>query len=139
MRLIRSLYEKAYTRQDILSLFRFLDWLMALPEDLARSFKSEVRRIEEEKKKMPFVTSVELLGREEGLQQGLQEGYRPRSSIWWHLGSATSRNRWRRSCGPSTTRSGFVRSTAEPAPSSPCRLWRERPSPSSARAGCGRA
>jgi len=73
MRLVRSLYEKAYTRQDVLSLFRFLDWLMALPEELARSFKNQVRRIEEEKK-MPFVTSVELLGREEGLQQGLQQG-----------------------------------------------------------------
>ncbi len=32
--LIRSLYRRGYARQDILELFRFIDWVLALPEGL---------------------------------------------------------------------------------------------------------
>jgi uncharacterized protein Smg (DUF494 family) len=39
-RLTRRLYEQGYERQDILNLFRFLDWLMALPEGLKQAFQS---------------------------------------------------------------------------------------------------
>ena len=34
LRLIKSLYRRGYARQDILELFRFVDWLLALPEGL---------------------------------------------------------------------------------------------------------
>ena len=31
-RLVRGLYEQGWPRQDVLELFRFLDWVMRLPE-----------------------------------------------------------------------------------------------------------
>ena len=34
LRLVRSLYERGYQREDVQQLFRFIDWLMELPGDL---------------------------------------------------------------------------------------------------------
>ncbi|CDH44692.1 hypothetical protein BN874_1840005 [Candidatus Contendobacter odensis Run_B_J11] len=34
MTLARSLYRRGYPRQEILELFRFIDWVLALPEFL---------------------------------------------------------------------------------------------------------
>ncbi|MBW4586861.1 transposase [Aetokthonos hydrillicola Thurmond2011] len=62
--LVRRLFERGYSRQDILGLFRFIDWIMVLPDDLARSFKVEVRSYEE-KQRMRYVTSIERLAKEE--------------------------------------------------------------------------
>lgn len=71
--LTKRLYEKGYQREDIINLFRFIDWVMKLPEELENSFWQEVTQYEEEKK-MPYITSVERRGIEQGLQQGLQQG-----------------------------------------------------------------
>jgi hypothetical protein len=73
LRLVRLLYERGYSRQDVLELFRFIDWLIALPEALDKVFWTELSEFEEEKR-MPYVTSVERIGIEKGLQQGLQQG-----------------------------------------------------------------
>ncbi len=54
-------------------MFRFIDWLMVLPEEMERIFGEELRQIEEDKK-MPYVTSVERIGIEKGMQQGMQQG-----------------------------------------------------------------
>lgn len=43
---------------------------MRLPEDLEREFSRELLAFEEEKK-MPYMTSVERIGRQEGRQEGL--------------------------------------------------------------------
>ena len=56
--LIKRLYEKGYQRQDIQNLFRFIDWLMALPDALNVQFWQELARYEEERR-MPYITSVE--------------------------------------------------------------------------------
>ena len=70
-------YEHRYTRQDILELFRFIDWIMVLPQELEARFRTELARVEEETR-MPYITSIERMGlergRQEGLQQGLQQG-----------------------------------------------------------------
>jgi len=55
--LIRMLYERGYNERTIIDLFRFLDWLMFLPEELQRGYRNEVERYEEEKK-MPYVERV---------------------------------------------------------------------------------
>jgi hypothetical protein len=70
-RLVRRLYEGGFSRQDILELFRFIDWLLWLPEELTQRFRQVVAEYEEEKH-MPYVTSIERLGRQEGLKEGLQ-------------------------------------------------------------------
>jgi hypothetical protein len=71
--LVRELYSRGLTREDILKLFRFIDWVMVLPEELGRSFKEEVRRYEEAQR-MRYVTSIERMAIQEGmLQQGRED------------------------------------------------------------------
>jgi hypothetical protein len=71
--LIRRLYSFGYDREKILGVFRFVDWVMRLPEDLDRRFWDEMRLFEEEAG-MPYITSVERLGRQAGLREGLLDG-----------------------------------------------------------------
>lgn len=70
---VRRLYELGYGREEVLQLFRLIDWLIRLPEGLERAFWREVQTYEEERQ-MPYITSVERLGIEQGLQQGRLEG-----------------------------------------------------------------
>jgi hypothetical protein len=73
--LVRGLYERKYARRTIQNLFRFIDWVMALPEDLAARFDEEL--VEYEKaKRMPYVTHIERKGRAEGRAEGRTEGRR---------------------------------------------------------------
>jgi hypothetical protein len=58
LRFVKGLYDRGYDREDVLELFRFIDWVMALPAGLASRFDNELSAFEEEKK-MPYVTSVE--------------------------------------------------------------------------------
>ena len=69
LQLIRRLYEKGYNRDDIVNLFRFIDWMMVLPKGLDRSFWTELKTYEEARK-VPYITSVERIGFERGLEEG---------------------------------------------------------------------
>jgi hypothetical protein len=71
--LLRRLYGLGYNREQIVGLFRFVDWVMALPPELAQRFWAELQTIEEEHK-VPYITSVERIGREAGLKEGLEKG-----------------------------------------------------------------
>jgi predicted transposase YdaD len=57
--------------------FSFINWIVILPEELKQSFWSELRTYEEERR-MPYITSVEEIGFERGIQQG---GERERSLV----------------------------------------------------------
>jgi flagellar biosynthesis/type III secretory pathway protein FliH len=46
---------------------------MVLPQELAISFKTEIKSYEEARK-MRYVTSIERLAKQEGIEEGLQEG-----------------------------------------------------------------
>jgi hypothetical protein len=67
--LIRHLYKKGFSKQYIINLFRFIDWLMFLPEPEDALFWEEVSVLEKEDK-MPYITSVERIGYKRGIQQG---------------------------------------------------------------------
>jgi len=69
----RALYARGYDRERVLKVFRFLDYVLTLPDSLACRFDREVEDIEEVLN-MPYVTSIERRARQEGLQQGIQEG-----------------------------------------------------------------
>ncbi|MGH2346938.1 MAG: hypothetical protein ACRDG4_17060, partial [Chloroflexota bacterium] len=56
--LIRRLYERGSSRERVLSLFRIIDWFLALPQDREQALRIEVRALEEEHQ-MPYVTSIE--------------------------------------------------------------------------------
>jgi hypothetical protein len=67
-RLTRGLYEKGYDRQEILDLYRFIDWILALPEAVERDFWQELQVFEEERK-VTYVTNAERFGIEKGAVQ----------------------------------------------------------------------
>ena len=71
--LSKALYNRGYSREDIINLFKFIDWLMRLPEEIEKIFWQEIS-IYEEDKKMPYITSVERIGIEKGMEQGMQQG-----------------------------------------------------------------
>ena len=71
--LIRSLYEKGYTKDDILSLYRFIDWLVRLPKDIEEKLLDDISQIEEVKK-MPYITNAERIGLERGMREGIEIG-----------------------------------------------------------------
>jgi hypothetical protein len=56
--LVRRLYERGYTKNQILELFRFIEWMMILPDAVQQEFKTQIKRIEEERQ-MPYITSFE--------------------------------------------------------------------------------
>lgn len=60
LKLVRMLVERSYNRQQVIQLFRFIDWLIKLPKDLELSFKQEIAR-EKEENTMPFITPYERL------------------------------------------------------------------------------
>jgi hypothetical protein len=71
--LSRQLYERGYERQDILNLFRFIDWVITLPKELEASFRQTLEQYEQEKQ-MPYVTSIERMGIQQGLLEGIELG-----------------------------------------------------------------
>ncbi len=75
--LIRQIYYKGLGEQDIRNLYRFIDWVMILPEGLENEFWKELKQFEEEQT-MPYITTGERIGykrgREDGRQEGRQEG-----------------------------------------------------------------
>ncbi len=71
--LIRRLYQKGYEREEIVNIFKFIDWVMQLPQELEKEFWQEVNQFQEEKQ-MQYITSVERIGIEKGLDLGIHQG-----------------------------------------------------------------
>jgi hypothetical protein len=72
IQLYRSLVEADYSRAEILELLRFLDWVLALPEELTVEFDQFVYHYEEAKQ-MRYVTSFEQRGIQQGALRQAQE------------------------------------------------------------------
>jgi len=73
LRLVRELYRRQYSREQVVQLFQFIDWCINLPEKLELVFQEELSKIEEVEK-MTYVTSIERMGIEKGKQEGRAEG-----------------------------------------------------------------
>ncbi len=73
--LVRALYDRNYPKRKVQDLFRFIDWVMALPEKLAKQFDQKLIDYEREKR-MPYVTSIERRGRAEGRAEGRRQTLR---------------------------------------------------------------
>ena len=71
--LVRRLYHGGFDRQAVMDLFRLLDWLLVLPKELEVAFRARLLEYEEETR-MPHITSIERLSREEGQQEGWRKG-----------------------------------------------------------------
>ena len=68
IQLVRELYGRGYEQGEISDLFRFLDWILALPDDMTQSFRERIEDIKQEST-MKYVTSIQRLGRQEGLRE----------------------------------------------------------------------
>ena len=73
LQLVKRLYEKGYQREDILELFRFIDWLLTLPAAWEQRFTVQLSEYETAMSK-PYITQLERYGIEKGLAQGLEQG-----------------------------------------------------------------
>ncbi len=82
MRLVRGLYDRGLTADQVRHLFRAIDWMMNLPAPLEFAFRQDLERLEEERH-MPYVTSIERMAREEGMQKGREVTLsRPMNQCW---------------------------------------------------------
>jgi hypothetical protein len=77
IRVIKGLYERGLTEAQVRQLFRLIDWMMDLPENLEEQLCQELSQWEEEKQ-MPYVTNFERLvlkrGEEKGEAKGMAKG-----------------------------------------------------------------
>lgn len=73
--LIKELYKRSYEKQEIFNLFRFLDWVMKLPDALEAQIQMMIEEYEEANQ-MQYVTSIERMALDRGKKEGLKEGKR---------------------------------------------------------------
>jgi flagellar biosynthesis/type III secretory pathway protein FliH len=73
LRLVKGLYRRGLTAEQVRQLYRLIDWMVQLPKELQEGFREEVYRFEEEAR-MPYVTSTERMARKEGLAEGIEKG-----------------------------------------------------------------
>ncbi len=71
-RLIRMLYQRRYERQDILELFRYIDWMLQLPKLLEEQLYQAIEAMEQEEQ-MPYVTAIERYAQARGEAQTLRK------------------------------------------------------------------
>ncbi|MDY0363079.1 MAG: hypothetical protein RBR08_16645 [Desulforegulaceae bacterium] len=71
--LAKLLCEKGYLEKEILDLYKFIDWILNLPDKLEELFLQEIS-IYEKEKKMPYVTNAERIGEKRGEKRGLEIG-----------------------------------------------------------------
>ncbi len=72
-RLTRMLYNRGYKKRDIMGLYKFIDWILRLPEALEREIQDRQRTLEGTTH-MPYVSSIERIAKAEGKKEGLEEG-----------------------------------------------------------------
>lgn len=70
---VKALLRRGWDRQLVIDLFRVIDWMMRLPKELATQFRQHLDTLEGETT-MRYVTSIEALAREEGVELGMQQG-----------------------------------------------------------------
>ncbi|WP_144049484.1 DUF4351 domain-containing protein, partial [Vreelandella massiliensis] len=75
IKLVRLMFERNYSREQIQQLFIVIDWMLQLPYGLEPTFRQAVYEIQEAKK-MPYINTFERHGIEKGLLQGREEGHK---------------------------------------------------------------
>jgi hypothetical protein len=73
IRLIKGLFQRGLTAEQIRQFFRLIDWLMDLPRGLEQKFAKEIHQYEKDQH-MPYMSSIERLAYEEGEKEGKKEG-----------------------------------------------------------------
>ncbi|SHH64689.1 hypothetical protein [Pollutimonas bauzanensis] len=71
--LMELLYRHEYGRDDIISLYRLVDWILILPPALEPAFEQALEAIEKEHN-VAYVTSIERRAEKRGMELGLERG-----------------------------------------------------------------
>jgi hypothetical protein len=56
--IMKMMYDRGYSQQQVTDLYRFVDWVLTLPPDLAGAFKTDLIVYEGEKN-MPYISEIE--------------------------------------------------------------------------------
>ncbi len=70
---VKGLYRRHWSKEDIRKLFNVIDWIMTLPDDLDAEFYEEIDRYHEESK-MEYISGIERRGMQKGREQGHRKG-----------------------------------------------------------------
>jgi len=71
--LSKNLYRHGWTKDDIIRLYRFIDWIMVLPGDMETVYHEELMAYEREVN-MQYITTAERIGMEKGMEKGMEIG-----------------------------------------------------------------
>jgi hypothetical protein len=71
--LTKGLYSREYSKEQIIRLYRFIDYVLKLPEPQALQFNKEMELFEEART-MPYMSTIERAAKEEGILQGISKG-----------------------------------------------------------------
>ncbi len=71
--IVKDLYRHNWDKQKVIEIFSVIDWMMWLPEQQGELFW-EVVEVMEEETSMGYMTSIERLGMQKGIKQGMQQG-----------------------------------------------------------------
>jgi len=73
LRLLKVLLQRDWTNAEIRELFRLIDWIMSLPDDLDLEFQDEIMAFEKESA-LEYITSFERAGIRKGIEKGIKTG-----------------------------------------------------------------
>jgi hypothetical protein len=69
-RFLLELYQSGMTRETILAIYKFIDWIMRLPDEEEAKLYEETKTIEKTTA-MPYITTAERIGLKKGIEQTL--------------------------------------------------------------------
>lgn len=67
--LTRQLYERGLNRDAILNLYKFIDWVITLPEELEIRYNDSIHKLKQERT-MGYITTAERIGMKKGYKEG---------------------------------------------------------------------
>jgi flagellar biosynthesis/type III secretory pathway protein FliH len=72
--LAKKLFKRGFDKDQVVKLYKFIDWILALPEELEIKYNESIQQLVEEKSIMNYVTSGERIATKRGFEQGLLQG-----------------------------------------------------------------
>lgn len=71
--MVKGLYQRNWSKDQIVLLFVLIDEMMGLPDDWEKAFDADLTAFEEEQH-VRYVSSIERLGYQRGVEEGIEKG-----------------------------------------------------------------
>lgn len=71
LHITRKLYSLGFNKKEILSLFKFIDWIIALPKKSEIKYMRNVAKLEQEEFGKNFICPAEQIWLEQGIERGI--------------------------------------------------------------------